>query len=103
MPLNEISLRETILAVEPSQKFIMGKSEAWNEDHFVNRSISLPFHDNKEQKFKRESFFSYGLSTTKWNTRGVRLKSGLISRLNHCLNSSRESVGVLTYERFQRR
>lgn len=50
----------TVFAVEPSQKFIMGKSEAWNEGRFVNRSISLLFYDNKEQKFKRKSFFSYG-------------------------------------------
>lgn len=46
--------------MEPSEKFIMGKSEAWNEDRFVNRSIVLFFYDKTKQKFRRKSFFSYG-------------------------------------------
>ena len=49
-----------IFSVEPSEKFIMGKHEAWNEGRLVNKSISLLFYDNTVQKFKRKSFFSYG-------------------------------------------
>lgn len=49
-----------IFSIEPSEKFIMGKHEAWNEGRLVNKSVSLLFYDNTVQKFKRKSFFSYG-------------------------------------------
>ncbi len=50
----------TVFTLEPSENFIMGKSEAWNEGRLVNRSIGLLFYDKNEQRFKRKSFFSYG-------------------------------------------
>jgi len=38
----------------------MALGEAWNVGRLVNKSVSLLFYDNNEQKFKRKSFFSYG-------------------------------------------
>jgi len=49
-----------VFSMEPSEKFILGKHESWNEGRLVNKSISLLFYDKNEQKFKRYSFFSYG-------------------------------------------
>lgn len=49
-----------VFSMEPSEKFIMGKHEAWNNGRLVNKSVSLLFYDPKEQKFRRKSFFSYG-------------------------------------------
>ncbi len=49
-----------VFTIEPSERFIMGKAEAWNEGRLVNRSISLLFYDKAEQRFRRKSFYSYG-------------------------------------------
>lgn len=49
-----------VFSMEPSERFIMALGEAWNAGRLVNKSISLLFYDNNEQKFKRTSFFSYG-------------------------------------------
>lgn len=49
-----------VFSMEPSEKFIMGKGEAWHEGRLVNKKISLLFYDKAEQKFRRKSFFSYG-------------------------------------------
>lgn len=49
-----------VFSSEPSEAFIMEKGEGSSEGHFVNRSISLLFYDNVEQKFRRKTFFSYG-------------------------------------------
>ena len=58
----EKSVRESIavFSMEPSERFIMAVGEAWNASRLANKSISLLFYDNNEQKFKRKSFFSYG-------------------------------------------
>jgi hypothetical protein len=47
-------------SMEPSEKFIMGKGEAWNQGRLVNKSITILFYDSAAQKFRRKSFFSYG-------------------------------------------
>ncbi len=49
-----------VFSMEPSERFIMGKHEAWNEGRLINKSIGLLFYDNNEQRFRRKSFFSYG-------------------------------------------
>ncbi len=49
-----------VFSMEPSEMFIMARAEAWNDGRFVNKSISLLFYDENEQKFRRKSFFSYG-------------------------------------------
>ncbi len=50
----------TEFSMEPSEKFITGKGESWNQGRLVNRSITFLFYDNIAQKFRRKSFFSYG-------------------------------------------
>lgn len=49
-----------IFSMNPSEKFIMGEHEAWNEGRLVNKSISLLFYDTTTEKFRRKSFYSYG-------------------------------------------
>ena len=49
-----------VFSMEPSERFIRARAEAWNDGRFVNKSISLLFYDENEQKFRRKSFFSYG-------------------------------------------
>jgi hypothetical protein len=49
-----------VFSMEPRERFIMVVGEAWNAGRLANKSISLLFYDNNEQKFKRKSFFSYG-------------------------------------------
>lgn len=48
------------ISFDPSDKFIMSKGESWSAGQLVNRSISIMFYDDVEQKFKRKTFFSYG-------------------------------------------
>jgi hypothetical protein len=50
----------TTFSLEPSEKFIISKGEAWSGGRLVNKSISAMFYDSVEQKFKRKTFFSYG-------------------------------------------
>ena len=45
---------------DPSDKFIMSKGESWSAGQLVNKSISILFYDDAEQKFRRKTFFSYG-------------------------------------------
>lgn len=49
-----------VFSLEPSEKFVMGRHEAWCEGRFVNKSITLLFYDKAADKFRRKSFFSYG-------------------------------------------
>jgi hypothetical protein len=49
-----------VFSIEPSEKFVMGKHEAWNEGRLVNKSISLLFYDTTAKKFRRKSLYSYG-------------------------------------------
>ena len=49
-----------VFSLEPSDKFIMEKRDAWSGARLVNKSIGLLFYDDTEQKFKRKTFFSYG-------------------------------------------
>jgi hypothetical protein len=54
-------VRETaIYLLEPSERFITGRQEAWSDKGLVNKSISLMFFDGAQKKFKRKTFFSYG-------------------------------------------
>jgi len=49
-----------IYSLDPSDSFIMERRDAWSGNRLVNRSIGLMFFDEKEKKFKRKTFFSYG-------------------------------------------
>jgi len=49
-----------VFSLEPSDKFIMAKSESWSEGHLVNKAVSLLLYDKATDKFRRKSFFSYG-------------------------------------------
>jgi len=49
-----------VFSMEPSEKFIMVSGESRCEGRLLNKSISLLFYDEAEQKFKRKSFYSYG-------------------------------------------
>jgi len=51
---------KAVFSMEPSDKFLMTKGEAWCEGRLLNKSISILFYDSVEQKFKRKTFFSYG-------------------------------------------
>jgi len=54
-------VRETaIYLLEPGERFITGRHEAWSDKGLVNKSISLMFFDGAQKKFKRKTFFSYG-------------------------------------------
>jgi hypothetical protein len=46
--------------LDPSDKFIMSRGEAWSAGQLINKSISIMFYDDIQQKFKRKTFFSYG-------------------------------------------
>lgn len=50
----------TTFALDPSDKFIISRGETWSAGRLVNKSISIMFYDDIEQKFKRKTFFSYG-------------------------------------------
>jgi hypothetical protein len=49
-----------VFSLDPGDKFIMEKREAWSGKRLVNRSVGLLFYDDAEKKFKRKTFFSYG-------------------------------------------
>jgi hypothetical protein len=50
----------TTFALDPSDRFILSEGETWSAGQLVNKSISIMFYDDTEQKFKRKTFFSYG-------------------------------------------
>jgi hypothetical protein len=47
-------------ALDPSERFIMSQGEARSGDKLLNKSISIMFYDDAEEKLKRKTFFSYG-------------------------------------------
>jgi hypothetical protein len=47
-------------SLEPSDKYIMGRTESRKDGILVNRSISFMFYDGTEKKFRRKTVFSYG-------------------------------------------
>ena len=82
--------------MEPSEKFIMGKHEAWNSGRLVNRSIGLLFYDFKVKKFRRKSFFSYGFVNNEVEYARTDDEIRFILKSSLCPNNLREYADVLT-------
>ncbi len=51
---------KAVISSEPSEMFIMATGENWCEGRLLNKSISILFYDDVEEKFRRKTFFSYG-------------------------------------------
>ena len=49
-----------VFTLEPGDRFLTTRGEAWCEGRLLNRSLAVMFYDAVAGKFRRETFFSYG-------------------------------------------
>ena len=49
-----------VFSLEPGERFLLTRGEATCEGRVLNRSLAVMFYDKAADRFRRETFFSYG-------------------------------------------